>query len=109
MPQKKKSTIVKKELVGGAVESSEVFAERTDRDITKLLRVVSVIRTPKSLIARIALQTKAALYALEIDEPTAIAVANVFKDHRAKLGANVPATPPPQWPSENEGKPVDIG
>jgi hypothetical protein len=103
-----KSSVVKKELIGGAVESAQVFAERTDREIVKLLRVISVMRTPKTLIGRMALQTKAALYALEIDEPTVMAMAKVFTDFRKEHPDGKAPPSPPAWPVENEGKSVDI-
>lgn len=102
----KKKPLVKKELLNGVVEDAKVYAERTDKDTVKLLRVVSVTRTPNTLIARMALDTKAALYALEIDEPTVMAMAKVFTDFRKDHPDGKAAKPPPPRPVENEGKPV---
>jgi hypothetical protein len=73
---------VKKEMVGGAVGEAQVYAERVQRETFKLLRVVSVTRTPSTLIAQMAVETKAALFALEIDEPTVRAMCKVFDDFR---------------------------
>lgn len=107
MPEKK-NALVKRELLGGAVDSAKVYAEKTDKDIVKLLRVVEVIRTPKTLIGRLALQTKAALYALEIDEPTARAVVKVFDDFRREHPDGKAPPPPPPWDPKNEGKHVEL-
>ena len=104
----KKPPLVKKELAQGAVDHSKVYAERTDKDVVKLLRIVEVVRTPKTLIGRMALQTKAALYALEIDEPTARAIVKVFDDFRAEHpDGKAPPSPPP-WDPKNEGKHVEL-
>ncbi len=100
--------VVKKELLGGAVEDSKVYAERTLKDVVKLLRVVSVTRTPESLIGRIALQTRAAFYALEIDEVTARAIVKVFDDFRREHPDGKAPPAPPPWDPKNEGKPVDL-
>ncbi len=108
MAANKKPTIVKKELLEGAVDSAKVYAERTDKDVVKLLRVVSVTRTPHTLIGRMALQTRAALYALEIDEPTVMAMAKVFTDFRKEHpDGKAPPSPPP-WDPKNDGQPVDL-
>ncbi len=101
-----KKPLVKKELLNGTVEKAKVYAERTDKDVVKLLRVVSVTRSPKTLIARMALDTKAALYALEIDEPTVMAMAKVFTDFRKEHPDGKAPKPPPPRPVENEGKEV---
>ena len=98
---------IKKEILEGVVQKAAVYAERTDREIIKLLRVISVVRTPDTLIGRMAVQTKAALYALEIDEPTVMAMAKVFQDFRAAHPNGKAPRPPPPRPFENEGKPVD--
>lgn len=103
-----KKPLVKKELLEGVVDGAKVYAERTDKDTVKLLRVVSVTRTPKTLIARMALETKAALYALEIDEPTVRAMAKVFDDFRVEHpDGKAPPSPPP-WDPKNDGKHVEL-
>ena len=100
--------MVKKELLGGAVASAKVYAERVDKDTVKLLRTVSVTRTPKTLIARMALETKSALYALEIDEPTVNAMKKVFEDFRKDHpDGKAPPSPSP-WDPKNDGKPVEL-
>lgn len=104
----KKTPVIKKELLGGAVDRAKVFAERTDKDEVKLLRLISVTRKPDGLIGRVALQTKAALYALEIDEATVNALAKVFSDFRKEHPDGKAPPAPPRWDPENDGKPVDI-
>jgi hypothetical protein len=100
MPKEKQ-----KQLVDGIVEDAEVFAERTQGDVTRIMRVISMTRTARTLIARVTLQTKAALYALEVDEPTVRALVKVFDDFRSS-GQTAPP-PPPARSVANEGKPVE--
>jgi hypothetical protein len=95
----------KVELLEGTVEKAAVYAERTDREVVRLMKVVSVTRTPQTLISRMSLQTKAGMYALEIDEPTVRAMARVFDDFHAQHPGGKAPPPPPERPIENEGKP----
>jgi hypothetical protein len=99
---------VKKELVDGVVDSAKVYAERVDKNVMKLLRVVAIERTPKTLIARIGLETRAAFYAMEIDEPTVRALIKVFDDFRAAHPDGKAPPPPPRWDPANEGSHVDL-
>lgn len=103
-----KKPLHKRELLEGAVSKSKVYAERVDKDTIKLLRVVSVTRTPKTLTARMALETKSALFALEIDEPTVRAMVKVFDDFRREHPDGKAPPPPPPWDPKNTGKPVEL-
>ena len=86
---------VKDELLNGVVESSGVYREFTDREITKLFKVVSVIRTPDTLIAQINLKTGDVLRDIAIDEPTVRALAKVFEDFRRDHPTGKAPVPPP--------------
>ncbi len=95
-----------KQLTEGVVGEARVFAERVKQDVTKIMKVVSIARTARTLIMRAELQTKHTTYALEIDEATVRAMVKVFDDFRASGQAAPP--PPPERPWANEGKPVPV-
>jgi hypothetical protein len=102
MPEERET----KELLGGTVESAKVYAERTDREVTKMMKVIAITRTPQTLIARCHLDTKAHLYALEIDEPTVRALAKMFDDFRAKHPEGKAPPSPLPWDPHNNGHPI---
>jgi hypothetical protein len=103
-----KPAAVKVELKDGTVANPKVYSERTETTVVKLLRVISILRTPKTLMARMALNTRAGLYALEIDEPTVRAMVKVFDDFHAEHPDGKAPPPPPRWDPANALKPVDL-
>jgi len=85
----------KAQLINGAVEEPEVFAERTQREVTKMMKVVSITRTPQTLMARMFLTTQKDTFELEIDEPTVRAMIRVFDDfHADHPEGKAPPAPP---------------
>ena len=86
----------KAQLTNGVVEDIEVFAERTQRDVTKMMKVISITRTPQTLMARMSLTTQKDVFELEVDEPTVRAMIKVFDDfHAEHPDGKAPAPPPP--------------
>jgi ribosomal protein S4E len=66
-------------LTEGKVESAELLPESTDRAVTKIMKVLTITRTPGGRIARIDLVVSGGRnIELEVDEPTARAIAKVF-------------------------------
>lgn len=76
-----KTKVVRKKLLKGEVEGAELKPEKVTQETTRLMKVVSITRSPKDRIAEIELRVKdGTLYNLEIDEGTAKAIAAVFDD-----------------------------
>jgi hypothetical protein len=70
---------VKKSLRDGAVEGVEMRPEEVTQTKTRLMKIVSLTRTPDQHIAVIELRVRGGkLYELEIDEATSRAIASVF-------------------------------
>jgi hypothetical protein len=91
---------VKAELFEGVVDSAGVYADPTIREITKVMKMISMTRSPKSLIAQINLKSNGALLDLAIDEQTAMALAKVFTDFRAEHpDGKAPPHPPEKFPT----------
>ena len=71
----------------GEIDYAEVERDPTEKTVTKLMKVVSITRTPGGRIARIGFTLKKPKprdIELEIDEPTARAIAKVFDDAPAE-------------------------
>lgn len=66
------------QLLGGKVTSAVVKPEETTKTVTKMMKVVMVTRTPSGRIANIELALQRGTVLIEIDEPTARALAKVF-------------------------------
>lgn len=80
------------------MEDPEVFAERTTRSVVKLMKIVSIARTPETLLARMTLTTeRKGPVEIEIDEPTVRAMAKVFDDFRAEHPDAEAPPPPPRF------------
>ncbi len=85
------------EFLDGNIEHANVFLDPTDREKTKLMKVVSVTRRPGGRVARIGLnitKPKPREIEIEIDEQLARAIVKVFDD--------APAKPPPGLTMEQE-------
>jgi hypothetical protein len=93
----------RRDLTGGVVEDPEVFAERTNRSIIKLMKIMSITRTTETLMARMTLTTeRKGPYEIEIDEPTVRAMVKVFDDFRAEHPDGKAPPPPPRFGEEPE-------
>lgn len=91
----------KVELLNGVVESAGVFKEMTDREIIKVVKLISITRTPDTLIAQINLLTGGTLRDIAIDEPTVRALVKVFDDFHAKHpDGKAPPAPPGTFASQ---------
>lgn len=89
------------EFLDGNIEYADVFLDPTDKEKTKLMKVISVTRKPGGRIARFGLKLtkpKPREIEIEIDEPTARAIVKLFDD--------APENPPPgttmsqEWEAE---------
>jgi hypothetical protein len=83
-PEARRESFVGAEFVG-----AEVLPDPTTQTKTKLMKIVSITRTPGGRIARVDFNLKAGPIELEIDEPTARAIVKVFDDDSAKKPPNV--------------------
>jgi hypothetical protein len=69
----------KKVLAQGVVEKAQVSVDTNLRPSTKLMKIVSITRTATDRIAKIEMRVKdGTLFEIDIDEPTAQALVNVF-------------------------------
>ena len=68
----------KREWLGGEVVKAEVKPETLKMETTKMMKVVSITRTPTGRVASLQMRLKAGLVQIEIDEATARAIAKVF-------------------------------
>jgi len=67
----------------GKIDYASVIPDPTDREKTKLMKVVSITRKPGGRVARIGFSLtypKKRDIELEIDEPTARAIVKIFDD-----------------------------
>lgn len=79
--KKAEETEVRREsFVGAELVESTVEPDPTTRSKTKLMKVVSITRTPGGRIARVDFNLKKGPVELEIDEPTARAIVKIFDD-----------------------------
>jgi len=70
---------VKKSLVEGEILSSKVQSEVVPREITKMMKVVGITRTPTGKIGTFEMRVRdGTLYEIEIDEATVAAMAGIF-------------------------------
>jgi hypothetical protein len=93
------------EFLDGSIEYASVIPDPTDREKTKMVKVISVTRKPGGRVARFGLKLtkpKPREIEIEIDEPTARAIVKVFDD--------APDNPPPgptmaqEWEAEAKEK-----
>lgn len=76
-PEVRRESFVGAEVVGSTVEP-----DPTAQTKTKLMKVVSITRTPGGRVARVDFNLKAGPIELEIDEPTARAIVKIFDDDK---------------------------
>lgn len=94
---------VHEHLLDGEVESAGVYAEMTDREIIKIVKLVSITRTPDTLIAQINLNVGGKVRDIAIDEPTVLALKGVFDDFRRKHpDGKAPKAPPGTFASQKD-------
>ena len=76
MPKKHHATLTE-----GTVVSSSIDPPETMKGvITRIMKIVSIERTPNHKIARIQLKAQGSEFDIHIDEPTAKAIAAVFDE-----------------------------
>lgn len=72
---------VKKSLLEGEVSEAVLRPETATKDITKLMKILTIIRKPEGRILNAELRVKdGTLYFLEIDEATVTALYNLFQE-----------------------------
>jgi hypothetical protein len=77
------------DFLDGQIENAEAFLDPIKREKTKLMKVVTVTRTPGGRLARLGFtltRPKPRDIELIIDEATARAIVKVFDDAPAELG-----------------------
>lgn len=67
-------------LLNGKVESAIVEPEPTKKVVVRLMKVISITRTPEGRVAHIQLSMPKMDVGIHIDEGTARAIAKVFDD-----------------------------
>ncbi len=93
------------EFLDGNIEHSEVILDPTDKEKTKLMKVISVIRKPGGRVARIGLnitKPKPREIEIEIDEALARAIVQVFDDAPEKVESGL--TMAQEWAEEDAKK-----
>ncbi len=71
---------VHRALLDGEVRKSKVIPETVTSNVTKMMKVVSITRTPGGRIANVEMRVRdGSLYALEVDEATVNALVGVFQ------------------------------